>query len=105
MLRWIARKACQEMGLALNANGLIRCKREIVCQRLMDLGGYICFSRRQEDSQRIGAVGLDMRVVYRFSQPLQELSSGRAPLLAPSPLRTGLEGFPFIRLEHPKTPP
>ncbi len=32
------------------------------------------------------------------------LSSGRAPLLAPSPLRTGLEGFPFIRLEHPKTP-
>jgi hypothetical protein len=32
-------------------------------------------------------------------------SSGRAPLLAPSPLRTGLEGFPFIRLEHPKTPP
>src|SRR6266849_9381294 len=33
------------------------------------------------------------------------LSSGRAPLLAPSPLRTGLEGFPFIRLEHPKTPP
>jgi len=32
-------------------------------------------------------------------------SSSRAPLLAPSPLRTGLEGFPFIRLEHPKTPP
>jgi len=32
-------------------------------------------------------------------------SSGWAPLLAPSPLRTGLEGFPFIRLEHPKTPP
>src|SRR6266576_5805385 len=31
-------------------------------------------------------------------------SSSRAPLLAPSPLRTGLEGFPFIRLEHPKTP-
>jgi len=34
-----------------------------------------------------------------------KLSSSRAPLLAPSPLRTGLEGFPFIRLEHPKTPP
>jgi len=34
-----------------------------------------------------------------------QLSSSRAPLLAPSPLRTGLEGFPFIRLEHPKTPP
>jgi|HubBroStandDraft_2_1064218.scaffolds.fasta_scaffold11176_7 hypothetical protein len=33
------------------------------------------------------------------------LSRGRAPSLAPSPLRTGLEGFPFIRLEHPKTPP
>jgi len=33
------------------------------------------------------------------------LPSGQAPLLAPSPLRTGLEGFPFIRLEHPKTPP
>jgi hypothetical protein len=32
------------------------------------------------------------------------LSSGWAPLLAHSPLRTGLEGFPFIRLEHPKTP-
>ena len=32
-------------------------------------------------------------------------SSGRAPLLAPSPLRTGLEGFPFIRLEHSKMPP
>ena len=32
-------------------------------------------------------------------------SSSRAPLLAPSPLRTGLEGFPFIRLEHSKTPP
>jgi hypothetical protein len=32
-------------------------------------------------------------------------SSSRAPSLAPSPLRTGLEGFPFIRLEHPKTPP
>src|SRR5437868_15047451 len=32
-------------------------------------------------------------------------SSSRAPLLAPGPLRTGLEGFPFIRLEHPKTPP
>src|SRR5882672_732935 len=32
-------------------------------------------------------------------------SSGRAPLLAPSPLRTGLEGFPFIRLEHPKNAP
>jgi len=27
------------------------------------------------------------------------LSSGRAPLLAPSPLRTGLEGFPFARLD------
>ncbi len=34
-----------------------------------------------------------------------KLSSSRAPLLAPSPLRTGLEGFPFIRLEHSKTPP
>ena len=32
-------------------------------------------------------------------------SSSRAPLLAPSPLRTGLEGFPFIRLEHPKNAP
>jgi len=32
-------------------------------------------------------------------------SSSRAPSLAPSPLRTGLEGFPFIRLEHSKTPP
>src|SRR6267154_5219530 len=32
-------------------------------------------------------------------------SSSRAPLLAPSPLRTGLEGFPFIRLEHLRTPP
>jgi hypothetical protein len=26
-------------------------------------------------------------------------------LLAPSPLRTGREGFPFIRLEHSKRPP
>lgn len=34
-----------------------------------------------------------------------KLSSSRAPSLAPSPLRTGLEGFPFIRLEHSKTPP
>jgi len=44
----------------------------------------------------------------RDRQPLAmgfKSSSGRAPLLAPSPLRTGLEGFPFIRLEHPKTPP
>jgi hypothetical protein len=32
-------------------------------------------------------------------------SSSQAPSLAPSPLRTGLEGFPFIRLEHSKTPP
>jgi hypothetical protein len=32
-------------------------------------------------------------------------SSSRAPLLAPSPLRTELEGFPVIRLEHLKTPP
>jgi hypothetical protein len=37
--------------------------------------------------------------------PVPKLPSSRAPLLAPSPLRTGLEGFPFIRLEHPKTPP
>jgi hypothetical protein len=32
-------------------------------------------------------------------------SSSQAPLLAPGPLRTGLEGFPFIRLERPRTPP
>jgi hypothetical protein len=33
------------------------------------------------------------------------LWGGWASFFAPSPLRTGLEGFPFIRLEHPKTPP
>jgi len=40
-----------------------------------------------------------------LGEPETTWSSSRAPLLAPSPLRTGLEGFPFIRLEHPKTPP
>ncbi len=53
---------------------------------------------------------LDSSTLREFSVliarcPSGFLSSGRAPLLAPSPLRTGLEGFPFIRLEHPKTPP
>src|SRR6266700_2998224 len=37
-----------------------------------------------------------------YSSTIRLGSSGRAPLLAPSPLRTGLEGFPFIRLEHSK---
>src|SRR5207245_10809085 len=37
-----------------------------------------------------------------FSSFPGRTSSSRAPLLAPSPLRTGLEGFPFIRLEQPK---
>ena len=32
------------------------------------------------------------------------LSSSQAPLLAPSPLRTGLEGFPFIRSSTQKRP-
>src|SRR5258708_23283653 len=40
-----------------------------------------------------------------FSSFTGRTSSSRAPSLAPSPLRTGLEGFPFIRLEHSKTPP
>src|SRR6266851_572869 len=38
------------------------------------------------------------------SQPFQ-LSSGRAPLLAPSPLRTGLEGFPSSGSSTQKRPP
>jgi hypothetical protein len=46
--------------------------------------------------------GLGVQLVV---SPEGSWSSSRAPLLAPSPLRTGLEGFPFIRLEHPKTPP
>ena len=43
--------------------------------------------------------------VTRNSDVMRLGSSSRAPLLAPSPLRTGLEGFPFIRLEHPKNAP
>jgi hypothetical protein len=31
LLRWIARKTRQEMGLALDANGLIRSKKEVAC--------------------------------------------------------------------------
>ncbi len=41
----------------------------------------------------------------RVTDETGSLSSSRAPSLAPSPLRTGLEGFPFIRLEHSKRPP
>src|ERR1700730_5916522 len=43
--------------------------------------------------------------VTRNSDVTRLGSSSRAPSLAPSPLRTGLKGFPFIRLEHSKTPP
>jgi hypothetical protein len=39
LLCGIARKARQEMGLVLDTNGLIRSKKEIACQRLVDLGG------------------------------------------------------------------
>jgi hypothetical protein len=34
-----------------------------------------------------------------------QLGRVAGPSLAPSALRTGREGFPFIRLEHSKTPP
>jgi hypothetical protein len=37
--------------------------------------------------------------------PFLELSSSRAPLLAPSPLRTGLEGFPSSGSSTQKRPP
>jgi hypothetical protein len=53
----------------------------------------------------ISALGIDSGRMTSNSDVTRLGSSSRAPLLAPSPLRTGLEGFPFIRLEHPKTPP
>src|SRR2546427_7549570 len=40
-----------------------------------------------------------------FSSFPGRTSSGRAPLLAPSPLRTGLEGFPSSGSSTLKTPP
>jgi len=56
---------------------------------------------RVTDAERLPDVSPDKQHTRHMDF---KLSSSRAPLLAPSPLRTGLEGFPFIRLEHSKTP-
>ena len=63
---------------------------------------------RRSDNSGQGLATYEVAVLQLTTQAVWKtadfLSSGRAPLLAPSPLGTGLEGFPFIRLEHPKTP-
>jgi hypothetical protein len=52
----------------------------------------------QRSEVRVNAVPVNVK--YYFT-----LSSSRAPLLAPSPLRTGLEGFPSSGSSTQKRPP